>query len=239
MSKTPWLDWARDHLGVEEYPGAANNQRVLDMFVKAKASWTPTTDSTPWCAALVGAALEESGYKGSGSLMARSYLEYGTRVKPQPGAIAVYPRGAPPAGHVAIVESVDNEAGTVVNIEGNVADSVKRVKRRIDSAIDYRWPVMQDDKVVVEGSRKWTLMQYVKYIMGLLGFGTIGINFGSAAGLGELTEYLEALKGAVEVFGWTAFAAISGVMVLIAVAMQEMQKEDKAEGRYKESGKAG
>lgn len=238
MSDLAWLKWARERVGIMEEPGKDNNPTVVKWFKQAKASWTPDADSVPWCAAFVGAALEETGYKGSGSLMARSYLEYGRPIRCQPGAIAIFPRGEPPAGHVSIVESVNWDDLTMVTIDGNVDDKVMRVKRKIDSAIDFRWPVMKDEKVHIEGSRKWTLMSWVKYIFGVLGIGSFGINVGSAAGLGELTEYLYALKGAVEVFGWTAFTAISGVIVLVAVAMKELQKQDKAEGRYKESGRA-
>jgi uncharacterized protein (TIGR02594 family) len=58
--------------------------------------------------------------------MARSYLKYGTKLdKPRPGCIAIWPRGKPPSGHVGFVVSVDETAGTVKTIEGNVSNKVK------------------------------------------------------------------------------------------------------------------
>lgn len=76
---------------------------------------------TAWCAAFVNATLQQSGMKGTGSNMARSFLDWGSGVdQPQPGDIGVLPRGAPDSGlgHVGFVDRV-NPDGTIRLLSGN------------------------------------------------------------------------------------------------------------------------
>ncbi|MBK8086018.1 MAG: hypothetical protein IPK28_20525 [Devosia sp.] len=52
--------------------------------------------SVAWCAAFKGAMLRRAGYQGSGSLAARSYLDYGEVIEPnnaKRGDIAIFKRG--------------------------------------------------------------------------------------------------------------------------------------------------
>ena len=93
----------------------------------------------PWCAAFVGAMLMRGGEKSSGSLMARSYLKYGKRCQPQPGAIAVYARGnSKISGHVNFVEHV--VGNMLLCIGGNQTDAVTRASYPVRRALDFRWP---------------------------------------------------------------------------------------------------
>lgn len=64
------------------------------------------------CAINVGVALSERGIKGTGSALAKSYLNWGRPSGPVPGAVAVFNRGKR-GGHVAIVHSVQSD-GTVI-----------------------------------------------------------------------------------------------------------------------------
>jgi uncharacterized protein (TIGR02594 family) len=132
------LHLARQEIGTKERPGRANNPKVVQYYVDSvKAA---QADSVPWCSAFVGAMLARSGYKPSGSLMARSYLTWGRKLKePVPGAIVVFARGRPPSGHVAIVESVSN--GMLNVIGGNQSDAVTRARYSRAKALGYRWPV--------------------------------------------------------------------------------------------------
>lgn len=56
------------------------------------------------CAENVGRALAARGIKGTGSRLAKSYLAWGRKSPPVPGAVAVFSRRG--GGHVAIVHSV-------------------------------------------------------------------------------------------------------------------------------------
>jgi hypothetical protein len=64
------------------------------------------------CAVNVGSALAERGIKGTGSRLAKSYLRWGRKSGPVPGAVAVFNRGRH-GGHVALVHSVKRD-GTVI-----------------------------------------------------------------------------------------------------------------------------
>jgi len=68
--------------------------------------------------------LQQSGYRGTGSDMARSFANYGQRVSgPQVGAIAVMSRGRG-GGHVGIITGIDAR-GNPVMISGNNGNRVR------------------------------------------------------------------------------------------------------------------
>jgi uncharacterized protein (TIGR02594 family) len=87
----------------------------------------PTGMGALWCARFMNMVLEKSGRRGTGSNMANSFANYGTRVAgPRVGAIAVMSRGKR-GGHVGIVSGID-ASGNPIIISGNhnrrVAESV-------------------------------------------------------------------------------------------------------------------
>ena len=87
----------------------------------------PTGMGALWCARFMNMVLEKSGLRGTGSNMANSFANYGSRVSgPQVGAIAVMSRGKR-GGHVGIVSGMDSKGNPIV-ISGNynrrVAESV-------------------------------------------------------------------------------------------------------------------
>ena len=87
----------------------------------------PTGMGSLWCARFMNMVLEKSGRRGTGSNMANSFANYGSRVSgPQVGAIAVMSRGKR-GGHVGIVSGMDSKGNPIV-ISGNynrrVAESV-------------------------------------------------------------------------------------------------------------------
>lgn len=136
MSDPKWLILARKEIGTLEIPGHLSNPKVVNYYLDVVGK--RMADSIPWCAAFVGAMLVRSGEKSSGSLMARSYLQYGDRCGAKPGAIVVFARGRPPFGHVAFVESVSGNY--VVCIGGNQGDAVTRRTFSRISALGFRWP---------------------------------------------------------------------------------------------------
>lgn len=133
----PWLDLARQQLGVHEVAGAASSGVVQAYFQTAAGA--KYADSVPWCAAFVGAMLEAAGYRGTGSLMARSYLTWGTELKaPRVGAVVVFKRGTPPAGHVGFITGVDGP--TIKCLGGNQGNAVSIASYARSSVLGYRWP---------------------------------------------------------------------------------------------------
>lgn len=135
--EAPWLDAARRELGVHEVAGAASNSKIGDYYQAAVGR--AYTDDVPWCAAFVGAMLTDTGYKGTGSLMARSYLDWGRVLdKPRRGCIVVFRRGAPPSGHVAFVD--DWDSSKLRCLGGNQSDAVTVSTFSRSAVLGYRWP---------------------------------------------------------------------------------------------------
>jgi uncharacterized protein (TIGR02594 family) len=131
-----WLTLARKEIGTVEIPGSRSNPQVVKYYFDVVGKGM--ADSVPWCAAFVGAMLVRADEKSSGSLMARSYMQWGERTGAKPGAVVVFPRGRPPSGHVAFVESVSGNQ--IVCIGGNQGDAVTRRTFQRSSALGFRWP---------------------------------------------------------------------------------------------------
>jgi uncharacterized protein (TIGR02594 family) len=83
----------------------------------------PTSRGSLWCARFMNMVLQESGYRGTGSDLARSFASYGHRVSgPQVGAIAVMGRRG--GGHVGIITGIDAH-GNPIMISGNNGNRVR------------------------------------------------------------------------------------------------------------------
>jgi len=135
----PWMDAAWSHIGVHETAGEKATPEIVGFFARSGHPEV-TSDETAWCAAFVGACLADAGLKPSGSLLARSYLNYGTKLdEPKVGAIAVFKRTNDPAhGHVAFVTGWGD--GQVRVLGGNQRDSVCEEAFGTANLLGYRWP---------------------------------------------------------------------------------------------------
>lgn len=121
--------------------GEIPDRAVISEYLKnGGVNLDPAT--TAWCAAYVNSTLNQSGYKGTNSLAARSFLNYGTPVEtPQKGDIAVFSRGNDPSlGHVGFFDSL-NADGTIKILAGNQGDAVGYGIMSPDRLLGYRRPV--------------------------------------------------------------------------------------------------
>lgn len=134
-----WLSYARSWLGIRETPGHAASASILAFYADAGHPGI-ADDGVPWCAAFVGACLRRSGVVPSGSLRARSYLDWGERLSvARPGAIVVLSRGSSPAtGHVGFLTALEPDRVQILG--GNQNDQVSLAwfpRRRV---LGFRWP---------------------------------------------------------------------------------------------------
>ena len=84
----------------------------------------PTGRGSLWCARFMNMVLQHSGYRGTGSDLARSFASYGQRVSgPQIGAIAVMGRRGG-GGHVGLVSGID-AGGNPIVVSGNNGNRVR------------------------------------------------------------------------------------------------------------------
>jgi uncharacterized protein (TIGR02594 family) len=139
MEQPSWLAAAWAELGVRETAGSQSNDRVVRYFAEAGRD-DVRDDSVAWCAAFAGAMLKRGGETGTGSLLARSYLDWGTPLKePRLGAIAVLTRGSDPgAGHIGFL--VGTAGKRLFLLGGNQSDGVTVEGYDASRLLGYRWP---------------------------------------------------------------------------------------------------
>ena len=129
------LSIASSALGLNESDKKA---ALSDYLTTGGANLDPAT--LAWCAAFVNSTLQQAGMKGTGSNMARSFLDWGQPVQqPQPGDIAVFSRGDPngPYGHVGFFEGY-NPDGTIRVLGGNQGDAVSIANYSPDALLGFR-----------------------------------------------------------------------------------------------------
>lgn len=139
MDQPPWLAAAWAELGQREIAGSADNARIVAMYRDAGHPEI-THDETAWCAAFLGACLSRAGISGTRSLMARSYLAWGSATgEGRPGAVAVLSRGSDPAlGHVGFLVG-ECDRGLVL-LGGNQGDAVSVAIFDRSRLLGLRWP---------------------------------------------------------------------------------------------------
>lgn len=101
--KSLWPKWmlvAEHEIGVREFPGKADNPRIVEYLRATRLSETLMHDETAHCAAFVCWVLEQSKLPNPHYAAARNFAHYGDAViQPEFGDILVFTRGA--GGHVA------------------------------------------------------------------------------------------------------------------------------------------
>jgi uncharacterized protein (TIGR02594 family) len=139
MDDARWLKEAWREFGEAERAGARENPRIVELFRDARHP-DVTRDEVAWCAAYVGACLERSGIPSTRSLLARSYLAWGTALsEPRIGAVAIFSRGSDPSqGHVGfwLGETEDS----VVLLGGNQSNAVSVARYSRSRLLGLRWP---------------------------------------------------------------------------------------------------
>ena len=130
---------AEKEIGTWEWKDG-HNPKILAYFKDAGHPQIKD-DETAWCAAFVGAMLKRSGSQGTGSLVARSYLNWGEPVDladAKPGDIVVFARGNSTwQGHVgffvkrqgAFIEVLGGNQSNQVNIQRYSTANLLGVRR--------------------------------------------------------------------------------------------------------------
>ena len=132
-----FLDIALKEIGVKEIPGKGHNSKIVEYHSHTKLK--ATEDEVPWCSSFVNYCIDKAGYRGTGSAMARSWLNWGHPSAFRRGAIVIFERGNPPNGHVALcLRDLGNEIEVV---GGNQSDSVCIARYPKSRVLGYRWVV--------------------------------------------------------------------------------------------------
>jgi len=135
----PWMAIARQEIGVSTYPTGQSNPRVTRYH--AHTNIAGYDDKASWCSSFVNWSLAQTGLEGTGSALARSWLNWGEPlVEPVPGCIAVLSRDDPAGwrGHVGFFLRLDGEH--IHLLGGNQLDQVREHYYPKATVLGYRWP---------------------------------------------------------------------------------------------------
>lgn len=129
------IEFAQTMLGMGEVP---NRSQIQEYLRNGGENLDPAT--TAWCAAFMNSSLGHAGIEGTGSNMARSFLNWGDAVDdPREGDIAVFSRGDPngPYGHVGFFAG-RNPDGSIRVLGGNQGNSVSYANYGADRLLGFR-----------------------------------------------------------------------------------------------------
>lgn len=134
-----WLTLMRSYIGLKETPGPADNPKIMEWSRISGA--TIRHDSEPWCAVGMNGILTEAGERGTMSPAARSFLNWGQKLKkPKLGAIMVFKRGNSTwQGHVGLY--VGEQGSNYLILGANQGDAVKIAPYPKADLLGIRWPV--------------------------------------------------------------------------------------------------
>lgn len=193
-----WYNIAKNKIGTKEIPGSKHNPEVIKMYADSGNAWVKD-DETAWCAAFVGSVLKDAGYPNTGKLNAKSYLNYGKKIKnPKEGAIAVLWRGKPNSwqGHVGFVSRwTDRYVWLVGGNQNNMVNETRFPRNRV---LGFRWPdetkrIVEITKTVRKNSTKLSLLQKLRNV-GTFIFASIASVF-SLDTLGTANDIATSLRG--------------------------------------------
>ena len=139
MPEPPWLLVAKQEIGVQPFPGESINPRITEYHHGTNIQGYD--DKVSWCSSFVNWTLGQAGQRGTGSALARSWLEWGQPLEhPKPGCVVILWRESPDSwkGHVGYF--LRTEGKRVYLLGGNQLESVREHAYPIETVLGYRWP---------------------------------------------------------------------------------------------------
>lgn len=136
----PWISVAQAEQGVRTFAPGSSNPRIKDYHQGTNIEGYD--DKASWCSSFVNWSLGQVGVKGTGSALARSWLDWGEPLDtPQTGCIVVLARDDPTSwkGHVGFFLRI--EADRIYLLGGNQLDAVCEHFYPLFNVLGYRWPV--------------------------------------------------------------------------------------------------
>lgn len=138
-----WLNVAKKEIGVKEFPGDADNPRIVEYH--ATTAYGSTEDETPWCSSFVNWCIEQCGLEGTRNVAAQSWLHWGRPVfVPTNGAVTILWRTAPSSGkgHVGFfMGEHPTNSSYLMLLGGNQGDSVCIAAYEKKRVLGFRMPL--------------------------------------------------------------------------------------------------
>jgi uncharacterized protein (TIGR02594 family) len=143
MEQAPWLAFARAQIGVKTFAPGFSNPRITQYHDHTNLKGYD--DKASWCSSFVNWALAKVGIEGTGSALARSWLEWGKSLaEPQLGCVVVLSREDPNGWKGQVGFFVRIEAENIVLLGGNQLDEVRENSYPLKSVLGYRWPLNKE-----------------------------------------------------------------------------------------------
>ncbi len=138
-SNFPWFDIAYAEIGAREVRGSGDNPRIVTYHCTTSLDApSASNDETPWCSSFVNWCVEKSGYAGTDSAWARSWLNWGRATNsPVKGCIVVLSR-LEGSGHVGFF--ISKTTTTIKVLGGNQSDAVNISNFPSSRLLGYRVP---------------------------------------------------------------------------------------------------
>lgn len=139
MKDVPWLEVAFREAGISTHPQGSSNPRVMQYHDGTNIAGYD--DKASWCSSFVNWSLAQVGIPGTGSALAKSWLEWGEAIDaPVPGCIAVLWRDDPASwrGHVGFY--LREDVSFVHLFGGNQLNEVREHFYPRNMVLGYRWP---------------------------------------------------------------------------------------------------
>jgi uncharacterized protein (TIGR02594 family) len=134
-----WLSLAFAERGVRPFGPGESNPRIVEY--NGHTNLAGYDDKISWCSSFLNWCLANTGYRGTGSALARSWLEWGRALDgPVYGCIVVLFRDDPASwkGHAGFYLRHDAEA--IYLFGGNQLGEVRENSYPLTSVLGYRWP---------------------------------------------------------------------------------------------------
>jgi uncharacterized protein (TIGR02594 family) len=134
-----WMTAALGERGVRRFGAGQSNPRIVEY--NGHTHLVGYDDKISWCSSFVNWCFGMAGVDGTGSALARSWLEWGVALEqPQYGCVVVLTRDDPAGwkGHVGFYLSHDAES--IHLLGGNQLEEVRELAYPLHSVLGYRWP---------------------------------------------------------------------------------------------------
>lgn len=145
MKKPQWLEFAEQHIGQSEVPGAGSSVWIKNLWFALKGGWLwkqygEDDSRLAWCGAFVAFCLKAvdlpvpvAWYRAS------AYLEWGVKLEqPRLGCICVISRVG--GHHVFFPVAISKDGKRIVGFGGNQSDKVRYSVFDATTVKGYRWP---------------------------------------------------------------------------------------------------
>ena len=139
----PWYDWIKEKIGWNEF----DNDKELSVYWKyTNVPNYKTTQGSDhaWCAMIICAALEETGFKSTNNAAAISYDKYGVELlRPKKGCILTIKRKGGSGRHVTLFDQLDKN-GNFIGLGGNQSNEIDFATFKKEDIVSMRWPIKKN-----------------------------------------------------------------------------------------------